>query len=445
MTPATDRWGVPVSVVNETARELLEEGVVDLVRLGGDPLGRAQAALDREPGFPLAAVLWSYLDLYAMTANRWRAAAHRLAGPATGPGGSRREQLHRDAALAWSGGELERAQQILESVLVDHPRDLLALKVAQDLAFFLGDRLSLRDVVARARWSWPAGSPEAGYVAGMYAFGLEENTDYRGAEAAVATALEADPADVWAVHALAHVFEMEGRGEEGVEFLRGSAHHWEASFFAVHNWWHLALYHLELDDPPAALEVYDDTMSSRLGAGIWLDLLDAASLLWRLSLLGVELGDRPAALADAVSVLAPDSVSVFDDWHAVMAFGLAGRLDDARAVLARRARGADGTAARVLSMGGFDVLDGFVAYCAGRPARAAERLFAARPRCFLLGGSHAQRDVLDLTLLAAASAAGDRPFERALDEERAARKPSSRALVDRLLRANRPQPTAASR
>ena len=57
---------------------------------------------------------------------------------------------------------------------------------------------------------------------GIYSFGLEESGEYRRAEAAARAALAADPADVWAIHSVAHIAEMEGRPGEGLAELGGA-------------------------------------------------------------------------------------------------------------------------------------------------------------------------------------------------------------------------------
>ncbi len=59
-----------------------------------------------------------------------------------------------------------------------------------------------------------------------------------------------------------------------------------------------------------------------------------------------------------------------------------------------------------------------------------------RPRANAVGGSHAQRDVIDLTLIAAAARAGDDSLARALVTERVARKPSAEASARRLVTEN---------
>jgi tetratricopeptide (TPR) repeat protein len=440
-TGLTDRWGVPVQGATEAGAAAFNDAVECLLALAGDPVARAEAAVAAAPGLVLGRVFLAYLSLYGTTADGVAAARQVLAGvDEAGLAGRAalhlRETLHLRAARAWAAGDWAGAARALERALVAHPRDALALKVAQDLYFFLGRRLDLRDVAARVLAHWPAGQPGWGYVQGMYAFGLEENGDYRQAQDRAQAALAENPRDVWSVHAVAHVHEMEGRHREGVAFLTATAPDWQSSYFAVHNWWHRGLYHLELGETGAALDLYDGSIRARPSLE-WLDIVDAAALLWRLALYGADLGDRAARLAgDIAPLLESAPVYVFNDWHAVMALGLAGQHEGAARVLAASRdlpAGANRDAAR---RAGLALLGGFADFAAGRPGAALDQLIDIRDAASAVGGSHAQRDVVDLTLIAAAARAGDRGLARALAGERTARKPSAAESVRALLAAN---------
>jgi len=435
-TGEQDRWGVAVQARGGRGLALFDEAVESLVALAGEPAAAAHAAAAADGTLALARVLAAYLALYgASSAGVARARAILAELGARGGALDERERLHAEAAGSWADGELEAAAGALGRALRRNPRDLLALKVAQDLAFFSGDRQGLHDVAARVLAAWPAGRPGWGYVQGIYAFGLEENGRYREAEERARAALGDNPRDVWAVHALAHVFEMEGAASQGVDFLITSAPDWETSYFATHNWWHRALYHLELGQIEVALSLYDGPIRTG-GPGEWLDLDDAAALLWRLSLFGVDVAERAEALADDLEPLVGEPVYLFNDWHAVMAFGLAGRHRRVEGVTAATTERATGTNRRVAERVGFTLLMGFGAFARDRPARALEALRDAGPRAQMVGGSHAQRDVIDLTAIAAAARAGEHDVARAMVAERVAAKPSAAGAARRLLAAN---------
>ena len=429
-----DRWGVPVRAGSGDAVALLDSAIEDLAALAGDPIADADAAVAADDSLVLGHIYRAYLQLYGTTPEGVAAAGEilkRLDETFMGE----RELHHLRAARHWVEGDWEATTRALERALLRHPRDLLALKVAQDLYFFLGNRLELRDTAARVLPAWPRSVPGWGYVQGIYAFGLEENADYRQAESRARAALDHNPRDVWSVHALAHVFEMEGSQRDGVEFLTASAPDWSPSFFAIHNWWHRGLYHLELGEISEALALYDDPI--RAGRSTeWLDVVDAAALLWRLSLFGVDVTERAEQLAADIDDLVSSPVYIFNDWHAVMAFGLAGNTERTERVIASNRHLSAPTNASAAERAGLALLEAFGAFAAGHPDRAIDLLIDIRPRANAVGGSHAQRDVIDLTLIAAAARAGDDSLARALVTERIARKPTSEAAARQLITEN---------
>jgi tetratricopeptide (TPR) repeat protein len=432
----TDRWGCPVFATRPEAVGLLDEAIEQLVSLSGEPGTLVDEAAANDPDLMLAPVMQAYLALYASSApgiERARALVGDLRPGSLEAG--ERENLHVLAAQSWVDGEWEHALGFLERALQHDSRDLLALKVAQDLAFFLGHQHALRDVVERVVGEWSPDRAGYGYVCGMYAFGLEENGDYDGAEQQAGRALAVNPRDVWAVHAQAHVFEMRGAQRPGIAFLEDSVGDWSSSYFATHNWWHRALYHLELGELDEALALYDGPIGGT-GSTEWLDVDDAASLLWRLHLFGVDVGDRARTLLGDIAGLLGEPVYVFNDWHAVMIAGLAGSPDVCERLI-RANRGApDGTNHRAIEAAGLRLLEAFAAFAAGDAARTLHRLIDIGPTAHVVGGSHAQRDVIDLTLVAAAARVGDIGLAEALLAARVARKPSAEAAGRELIGAN---------
>jgi hypothetical protein len=200
----------------------------------------------------------------------------------------------------------------------------------------------------------------------------------------------------------------------------------------VHNWWHRGLFHLELGEIGEALALYDSRIRATRSTE-WLDVVDAAALLWRLALFGVDVTERAAQLAADIDGLVTSPVYVFNDWHAVMAFGLAGDHARNELVVAANRHLAAPTNRRAAERAGVDLLEAFSAFADGRPDRAIDLLIDIRPRASAVGGSHAQRDVIDLTLIAAAARAGDDALARALVTERVARKPAAEAAARQLV------------
>jgi len=110
---------------------------------------------------------------------------------------------HAAAAQAWFEGDSALALERYGAILIDWPRDILALVVAHALDFRLGRRRILRDRVARLLPEWEATTPHYASVLAMYAFGLEENGQYRRAEKIARRALVLDPQHAGAIHSAA--------------------------------------------------------------------------------------------------------------------------------------------------------------------------------------------------------------------------------------------------
>jgi len=292
----------------------------------------------------------------------------------------------------------------------------------------LGTSAALRDSVARVWPEWREDDPLTSYVMGLRAFGLEETGDYTAAERWAREALARNPADAWAAHALAHVFEMTSRVEEGVAFLTASREHWQsANFMAGHNGWHLALYLIELGRFDEVLQGFDRHMAPKLKDDATLDRVDAASLLWRLELEGVDVGDRWAALSRQWAAHIHEHVLAFNDLH--LAFAVArepASRDLFRDSLDAYAREGEGDNVAVMASVGRPLIEAMFDFAERRYAEAAERLLPLRYDVWRIGGSHAQRDVVDLTALVAAERAGERNLARSLLAERGALRPTER-------------------
>jgi hypothetical protein len=255
----------------------------------------------------------------------------------------------------------------------------------------------------------------------MAAFGLEETGQYEPAERAGREAVALNPGDAWAVHAVAHVREMQDRPEEGIAWLRGLEPHWTpALLLAVHNWWHEGLFLIELGSANAALAVYDDHIIAA-DPPMVLDLVDAAALLWRLELVGVDVGDRWKELAPKWLIHAEDHVLAFNDLHIAMTLAGAGeevRADALEASIERYVAGHDGTNASVSAALGLPVIRALRAFRRGDFARVVALLQPIYTRLAPVGGSNAQRDLIIQTFGIAAYKAGDSVLARDVVTER---------------------------
>jgi tetratricopeptide (TPR) repeat protein len=423
-----DHAGHPVSGATVEALALYESALGQFHTYTGNPLETAEAAIAAAPGFAMAHLLRAHLYLSGMEAPgiapalQSIAAARRLAT-------TERETLHAVAAEAWAGGRFEAASERFDDILLGSPRDSLALQMGHLLDFYRGDARNLRDRVLRVLPAWSATLPHHHAVLGMHAFGLEETGDYAAAESAGRRACELNPRDAWAHHAVLHVMEMQGRVEDGIRWATTREQHWAPdNMMAVHNWWHLMLYHLERDDHAQVLRLYDDKVRGG-GSTVILDLIDASAMLWRLHLRGVEIGAaRWRELAEAWSGTADDGIYAFNDLHGLIAYLGAGRADlAARQIetLQRSAERGNFSNAAMSAQVGLPAATALTAFIDGRYRDCIAQLRGLRSIAHRFGGSHAQRDLLDLTLLEAARRADDCNLLSALTAERLHARPKS--------------------
>ncbi|MGL4296858.1 MAG: tetratricopeptide repeat protein [Aestuariivirga sp.] len=382
----------------------------------GDPLAVADRLVEDEPGFGMAHVLKAWLFLLGTDAKA-AAAAREVIAKAEALDLDSREQGHIAAINHLIEGRFHAASRVLEGVAAEHPRDLLALIAGHQLDFFTGSSQLLRDRILRAMPAWSNSQPGYHAMLGMRAFGLEEMGDYAGAEASGRAALEIERCDGWARHAVAHVMEMQGRQDEGIAFMREDIDSWTAgSFFAVHNWWHLALYHLELGQLDEVLKLVDGPILNAPQEQM-LDLVDASAMLWRLQLRDVELGRRWTDLARRYEALWVPGYYAFNDLHAAMAFLGAGQSDQIERIIA--AQGAAEADNLMFSQHvGLPLIRAFVAFHEGRYREAIPLLQSVRGISSRFGGSHAQRDIIELTLIEAAIRGGEADLAQSLGRNR---------------------------
>jgi tetratricopeptide (TPR) repeat protein len=413
-----DLHGYQLTGCNGQALAALERGLQQFRCFRNDPLASADAALEASPELVMGHVLRAWLHLLSSEAAAVPVARAALESARTLPHNDR-EARHLQALELLVAGQLQLAGRSLEDLSIEYPHDVLALQAGQQIDFFTGDARMLRDRIARV---YPAWSPEVpGYHAllGMYAFGLEETGDYRLAERFGREAVALEPHDAWAQHAVAHVLEMQGRREEGIVWMRGNRGWQEDNMLAVHNWWHLALYHLEQGDIATTLALFDEAIDGHRPE-LALELVDGSAMLWRLQLRGVDVQERWRGLAERWAALADDGYYAFNDLHATIAFACAGRDDLVERVRQAqvRAQQRDDDNAQMTRAIGAPAIDAVLAFNAGQYDRCVELLRAIRNQAQRFGGSHAQRDLLDQTLLVAARRSGQASLASALETER---------------------------
>lgn len=317
------------------------------------------------------------------------------------PQASEREQRFVAAIAAWVAGDIGHAISLHEEHTRLFPRDLVSLKLGQYHNFNQGNGAGM---LRLALVALPAAA-DVPYVHGMAAFAWEQCHLLAQAEVSARRALAMCHKEPWAQHALAHVMLTQGRLAEGHQFMQAASTTWSGlnSFMLTHNWWHLALFELELGHNGEALRLYDEQVWGVVKAYSQ-DQIGAVSLLARLELAGVDVGLRWQDVADHLTGRVHDHVLPFLDLQYLYGLARAGRAEATALLGSIEAHGhgiapaaSTNLAARVLDDVWLKVClpagRGLLAHAQGRHAQAVDELTDVLPRLLEIGGSHAQRDL----------------------------------------------------
>ena len=303
-----------------------------------------------------------------------------------------REQRFIHAVAAWADGDVPQAIRLHEEQACEHPRDLASLKLGQYHLFNRGDSPGMLRLALAAL-------PAAGdvpYLHGMLAFGWEQCHGLEQAEMHARRAIAMCRKEPWAHHALAHVMLTQGRIGEGHAFLQDVSDTWQGlnSFMVTHNWWHQALFALELDRADEVLGLYDRQVWG-VAKDYSQDQVNAVSLLARLELAGVDVGERWQDVAAYLAARTADHVLVFLDLQYLLGLARAGRpeADILLRNVEAHARTAPPAVRETWQDIGVPAARGLLAWARGEHAVAAREFGQALPRMLEIGGSHAQRDL----------------------------------------------------
>lgn len=424
--------GLVLSCDSEATAGLFDDTVNAYLAFSLDTGKCIKALLTAEPNMPMGNVLMGYFYQLMGVRNLVSRAQRSLAtAQEHGRSGTPRERLHMDALGAWVVDDLRGATAHWEAILVEHPRDVLAAKLAHFGHFYLGDPHNIRDSIARVLPSWSEQDVVYGFLLSMYAFGLEETGNYAQAEVRGRQAIDLNRDDPWGVHAVAHVLEMQERYAEGIEWIDELESSWgTANNFRYHLAWHRALYYVDRDEPERALQLYDETIWDPESRE-YLDLCNDVALLARLDMLGVDTGNRWQALAEVLSQ--PNQVHMmnFIDAHYALGLTLGGeqtvaeQMVSALATELKDAKDPNDSYLEVAADVGLALSSAMIAYANADHARVVELMLPIRYDIQLIGGSHAQRDLFSQLLIDASIKAKRHTLARALLAERRALKPNN--------------------
>ncbi|MBC7603766.1 MAG: tetratricopeptide repeat protein [Ramlibacter sp.] len=303
-----------------------------------------------------------------------------------------REQRFIHAVMAWVEGDIPHAVKLHEEQARLYPRDLVSLKLGDYHLFNAGDAPGMLRLLLGTTQT----AGDICYLHGMIAFALEQCNLLEPAEAAARKAIAMRRREPWAHHALAHIMLTQGRIHEGHAFLQDVSDTWTGlnSFMVTHNWWHQALFALELDDHDEVLDLYD-TRIWGVAKDYSQDQVNAVSLLARLEMAGVDVGNRWQDVANYLTVRLNDHVLAFLDMQYLYGLARAGRgeADVLMRNIETHAQSAPAHSQPAWQRVCVPASRALLAHARGQYETAVDQMGAALPRLQEIGGSHAQRDL----------------------------------------------------
>lgn len=431
-----DVRGVPWTVSSQRSADKLFDGIARYFTFREDALAGVDELVEEDADCPMGWVLRGYLLMFARLASLAPdAKAAYDCALALEASATARERHHIEALKAWINGDTLKAQGIWSAILIDTPHDLLALRVQHFNALFLGRPHYLAELATRTLLDWDAAVPGAGFAFSTACMGLEEVGQFTKAERIGRAGAELEPEDLWAVHSVAHVMEGEGRFDDGLSWMERPQAFWAGRGSMKHHLlWHEALFIYEMGAYDRVLDYYDTRLVSDKPCG-YLEMSNAASLLLRLEAAGLSCGERWDTLAEQSKAFIDSRGLTFGDVHVLIAFGMSSdgeslrRLTRSISNYASHAGTYDSDAAARISL---PLAQAFDAHQMHDYDRAVRTLLDAQSNFIAMGGSNAQRDVLDIFLIDCAMAAKKQNLARVLIEEYLEVRPQSVPMRERL-------------
>lgn len=308
-----DRWGYEVRTSSDSCISAIN-AFYDQVLSYGRQRSVILEAPDHDKDCVLANILAAH---FLCSSDRSRAVSHLQAAKSRLEQATAYEKAVFDAVnyMVSENKDDDVAVELHSKLLKDFPRDLVSLKRAQVLCFYMGRPDLSLNLVQQVLTE----NQGENYIYGMLAFSMLELDRMADAEKAAKQGFEINKNDYWAQHAFCHVLQHQCRFKEAVDFMEGCSSSWNScsSFMLTHNWWHVALCYLEGNSPiQSVLEIYDHCIWKELekGDAVCPEVyLNSVGLLLRMYVRG-----EIDAIEERLRILAgclTDKANWYIEWH----------------------------------------------------------------------------------------------------------------------------------
>jgi tetratricopeptide (TPR) repeat protein len=389
----SDRYGNPLTTNSPTALDQYNAGMDRFLAYEGGVFEALNAAITADEGFALAHLTMA--RFLQIKGNREKSLAAFTRALATCGGASPRELSLIAAFAPLFEGRPAEALDLVRKHLADYPRDAMALQTSTTVFGLIGfSGLPGREAEQLALTS--ALAPHYGedwWFLSQHAFSQIEVGKVAEASANIERSFELNPNSAQMAHIRSHVYYESGAKKDGYDFLRGWLQDYDREgLLHGHLSWHLGLWALDRRELDFMWSIIDDAMAPENSTAAPLVVLcDMAALLYRAGLSGVAIpSDRWRAVSDYASKFFPVPGMAFCDVHAALAHAMAGN----REPLAKIISEARGPAADVVR----DLASAYAAIANENWSEALQHLVPGMTDHARIGGSKAQRDLLEYTL-----------------------------------------------
>ena len=398
-----DRYDLPISTNSSEAAERFQEGVDRLLSQNFGPEEKLQQSIEADEGFAMAHAELAYNWMLRVQPAEAKGSIERAQTLAAGV--TRREAQHIECIALFVAGNAPQSLALIREHLAEFPRDALMSRLAQ--RHFMqgcsgaGVANFPEELLAMLTGLEPHYGDDWSFL-GQYAFAHHETGRLDKAHQLAQRSLDLCPTNAVASHSVTHVFFERGDANGGGDFLGN----WLVSFdkratYHIHLSWHQALFELALGRYHEAVALYESDIRPSVVARSPSSLSDSASLLWRMQIYaGVappvpweEVRDQAAPAADRPG-------PPFRDAHAALAFAAAGDVE----ALGRMMDGLREVAHKgnaVAEEVTLPLVQGIHSFSQGDYLQAVQSMEPIAGQLTRLGGSHAQREVFEDTLLEA--------------------------------------------
>ena len=398
-----DFYGFEILTSNTNAAIAYDEGSRSFVAWRADTMEHLNAAIAADPEFLMPKILKAWI-LHGARTSRYAPTIDSLLNEIQPhiDYAPRRELALVNALTFAHAGNPQSGASALSNHLASNPKDLIAHRLLQFELFWCGESKWMRNVAETAASAWSDNDPDYAHFLAVRAFSNEEAGDYELAEKCGRGSVERDAESAWGAHAVAHVLVMQGRIQEGRNWMEGLSGNWgRANQIGHHCWWHLCLFLLETGEHERIMDLLLTQIrnpNSPLVKAVpdaTIDIQNVASLLKRLELRGVDVGNRWEVIANISSQRVADHANPFSSAHDAMALAAVGDFKSIDALTQNMLTQSSehGTVGDTTKALGVPLVKAMAAHKLGDHNSVIDLLWPIRKDFYKVGGSHAQRDI----------------------------------------------------